>query len=134
MSKTIDWTKPIRVGIYPATVVREDYGNRHIIWDTLGNGRADAFVDSHGNLIATLHDGCSKQAPFVENVPEEPKNCIVLIKAYDGSWFAHRDHHHRNIADAFYSFPVSRTEAETIRSMRTASHLTSVIVEVPVPK
>jgi hypothetical protein len=80
MSETIDWTKPLRVGRYPATVVREDHGRRHITWNTFVNGRADAFVDSFGNLLATLHGGDSRGVPFVENVPEEPANCIHVYR------------------------------------------------------
>ncbi len=123
MTKYVDWKKPLRVGNYPATLVREDMGNYHITWDTRGNGRGDAFVDARGELLATLHAGRSRgMSPFVENVPEEPKNCIVMLNSSAGTWFV------GSSRDSYYATPVTRTAAEAVGDPGYGK----VIVEVPV--
>lgn len=88
----IDWSKPIRLAggsEYPATVdlVCSHSGNRLVSWRCAVQ-ECRAFVMADGRLLSTLHNGAgASQGRFVENVPEEPKDHLVLIKPFeDEDW------------------------------------------------
>jgi hypothetical protein len=90
----IDWNKPLRLVNHPyyskcadtpVHVLVERGGNRLIEWQTDSYPKGtNAFVDEEGKLIATLHSGnpgfASDGRVFVENVPEEPEDTILLYK------------------------------------------------------
>ena len=90
--KTIDWNKPVHVmyrGIDggPATVIAEYNGKAFVTW---GGMQTAHSVDAYGVFDVDYLEGCS-----VINVPEEPANCVALIKYNDdcvdescrGKWF-----------------------------------------------
>lgn len=126
----IDWTKPINIvkhgqHLFPATVLATDYGNRLIAWEGPA-GVGHAFVDRDGRLIATLHNGApcytgEKDTQFVANVPEEPKDTLILWRNKpDGtSWSLH------------WFNPVTRSDAEaSARHLRNACDREVILVTV----
>lgn len=118
--KTVDWTKPIRIttGLrHPVTVLHVHNERAFITW-----GDCD---------LAYAANGCGQIAGVlsrIENVPEEPRNCIVLVPIigdYPARWFVHYAH----TQDATQAFsPVTRSTATN-----WSAHLEkAMIVEVPV--
>lgn len=124
---SIDWTKPIR-------------------WTKAWQGSTDAelnlHVVAHSRSEAVVAWGCNKDNltfdvvdmkgrrngdPFVENVPEEPKDHLCLWCSLDGEW------HFGKVSFADYPrvTPVTKAEAEAWQA-RGCESQKRVIVKVAV--
>jgi transposase len=74
-------------------LTKDEAGNRLIEWQSDSGKNLHAFVRADGRLIASMHGGASmSQTVFVENIPEEPEDTILLYKLKTGDrWIADFD-------------------------------------------
>jgi hypothetical protein len=131
--KVIDWNKPLQTTNkkYKVEVVRVDPFelNRALVSWKCGtddpHDLAHAFVNNRGELLATLHGGVFHQENFIENIPEEPRNRILLVKDdSDGGWRTHT-------FDKFNGKPLfTETEAQD-NYKKYAARYDAIIVTVP---
>lgn len=122
----IDWNKPARVmyrGIDdgPVTVIAEYGGKAFVTW---GGMQTAHSVDAYGVFdVEYLGDHS------IVNVPEEPKDHIVLIKI-DGKdkWFF-SSHHWEDHDDGSIASPATKTEATSWANIHPEG--TVAVVKVP---
>ena len=116
----INWNKPIRLvqsmrDNSPVHVSCEENNNRLIYWYSENHKVHHAMVTADGRLISTLSAGRNNPPDvFIENIPEEPKNCLVLEELKDG-WYLQTKH------------PMTKTEAEILRKRLDGSGLTIIV-------
>lgn len=85
--KQIDFSKPLRTdgNKYPARVIQE--GLTLVEYTSPIGGLMRATVDEMGGVYA-LQEHCGKGVFVfqIENVPEEPRDHLVMWKSENGSW------------------------------------------------
>lgn len=123
--KEIDWTKPLRLRLdtpgcgfkyEDVELLHVHHNSGFVTWGTKSTAHG---VGPFGHFDNDSING------RVENVPEEPKNCLVVVRDARGNWFF--DTFSRS--DGGHAIPRTRAQCEAAHD--GATYLWHV-VEVPV--